>query len=224
MNLRNLFRFRYYRKLVCSFVLIGVLLVSMAVVCISIMFSRMTVKRVGEMSVSSVRQVADSLDTLLENCQNAADILMNERYFTSVAGSYTLDRLKEYALMSSIMKLKINYPYIRHMGIVNGRLDRYVGTRGVYFGCEDSIKEADLSQENHHYAIFSRNVREYENTEESRKAARAATFPAPTRGPSSWCPSAACQGFPGASWGSSPGAISSPSLWAHSGFSLLARV
>ena len=79
MNLRNLFRFRYYRKLVCSFVLIGVLLVSMAVVCISIMFSRMTVKRVGEMSVSSVRQVADSLDTLLENCQNAADILMNER-------------------------------------------------------------------------------------------------------------------------------------------------
>ena len=124
MNLRNLFRFRYYRKLVCSFVLIGVLLVSMAVVCISIMFSRMTVKRVGEMSVSSVRQVADSLDTLLENCQNAADILMNERYFTSVAGSYTLDRLKEYALMSSIMKLKINYPYIRHMGIVNGRLDR----------------------------------------------------------------------------------------------------
>ena len=169
MNLRNLFRFRYYRKLVCSFVLIGVLLVSMAVVCISIMFSRMTVKRVGEMSVSSVRQVADSLDTLLENCQNAADILMNERYFTSVAGSYTLDRLKEYALMSSIMKLKINYPYIRHMGIVNGRLDRYVGTRGVYFGCEDSIKEADLSQENQHYAIFARNVREYENTEESKK-------------------------------------------------------
>lgn len=169
MSLRNFFRYRYYRKLVCSFVLIGVLLISISVSCISILFSQLTGRRMGEMSVASVRETASSLDTLLSNCENAANMLMNEKYFYSVTTGYKVDRLKEYSIVKNIEKIQVSYPYIRYMGVINKDLDRYVGTRGVYWGCGEEVEMARAARGEKPYAVFTRTVRRYENTPEAPK-------------------------------------------------------
>lgn len=169
MSIRYFFRFRYYRKLVCSFVLIGVLLISICVGCLSLVFSQFMGNRMGEMAVASIRQTGNSLNQVLSNCQNAVNLLMNEGYFYSVTTSFSVDRLKEFKMLESIEHIQASYPYIRYMGVVNGNLNRYIGTRGVYSGCDDEIARAKNSQSERSYDIYLRTVRSYENTSESTK-------------------------------------------------------
>ena len=50
-----------------------------------------------------------------------------------------LGRFKDFQMLESIERIQASYPYVRYMGVVNSNLNRYVGTRGVYTGCDDEI-------------------------------------------------------------------------------------
>ncbi len=187
MSFRNMFRFRYYRKLVFSFVIIGILFISVFVIGFSSLFSHMTISKVGEASVANVKQTADSLDTVFGNCQNAINSLMNERDFYSVAYGQKLDRLKEYHLINSIKKIITHYPYIKYMGVINIAQNRYVGTRGIYWDCKNEMEEIRQKSGEPSRGLLSRQVREYENTEESQKVSVLTYFYSPYTVQSSGC-------------------------------------
>lgn len=169
MSIKNFFRFRYYRKLVCSFVLIGVLLISICIGSISLLFSRFMGDRMGEMATASIRQTSVAFSQILSECQNAVTILMNEGDFYSVTMGSSINRLKDFQMLESIERIQASYPYVRYMGVVNSNLNRYVGTRGVYTGCDDEIGKAQNLNGQRAYELYLRTVRTYENTQESAK-------------------------------------------------------
>jgi two-component system response regulator YesN len=169
MSIKNFFRFRYYRKLVCSFVLIGVLLISICIGSISLLFSRFMGDRMGEMATASIRQTSVAFSQILSECQNAVTLLMNEGDFYSVTMGSSINRLKDFQMLESIERIQASYPYVRYMGVVNSNLNRYVGTRGVYTGCDDEIGKAQNLNGQRAYELYLRTVRTYENTQESAK-------------------------------------------------------
>lgn len=169
MSIKNFFRFRYYRKLVCSFVLIGVLLISICIGSISLLFSRFMGDRMGEMATASIRQTSVAFSQILSECQNAVTLLMNEGDFYSVTMGSSINRLKDFQMLESIERIQASYPYVRYMGVVNSNLNRYVGTRGVYTGCDDEIGKAKNLNGQRAYELYLRTVRTYENTQESAK-------------------------------------------------------
>ena len=169
MSIKHFFRFRYYRKLVCSFVLIGVLLISICIGSISLLFSRFMGDRMGEMATASIRQTSVAFSQILSECQNAVTLLMNEGDFYSVTMGSSINRLKDFQMLESIERIQASYPYVRYMGVVNSNLNRYVGTRGVYTGCDDEIGKAQNLNGQRAYELYLRTVRTYENTQESAK-------------------------------------------------------
>lgn len=169
MSIKNFFRFRYYRKLVCSFVLIGVLLISICIGSISLLFSRFMGDRMGEMATASIRQTSVAFSQILSECQNAVTLLMNEGDFYSVTMGSSINRLKDFQMLESIERIQASYPYVRYMGVVNSNLNRYVGTCGVYTGCDDEIGKAQNLNGQRAYELYLRTVRTYENTQESAK-------------------------------------------------------
>lgn len=169
MSIKIFFRFRYYRKLVCSFVLIGVLLISICIGSISLLFSRFMGDRMGEMATASIRQTSVAFSQILSECQNAVTLLMNEGDFYSVTMGSSINRLKDFQMLESIERIQASYPYVRYMGVVNSNLNRYVGTRGVYTGCDDEIGKAQNLNGQRAYELYLRTVRTYENTQESAK-------------------------------------------------------
>ena len=125
--------------------------------------------RMGEMATASIRQTSVAFSQILSECQNAVTLLMNEGDFYSVTMGSSINRLKDFQMLESIERIQASYPYVRYMGVVNSNLNRYVGTRGVYTGCDDEIGKAQNLNGQRAYELYLRTVRTYENTQESAK-------------------------------------------------------
>ena len=125
--------------------------------------------RMGEMATASIRQTSVAFSQILSECQNAVTLLMNEGDFYSVTMGSSINRLKDFQMLESIERIQASYPYVRYMGVVNSNLNRYVGTRGVYTGCDDEIGKAKNLNGQRAYELYLRTVRTYENTQESAK-------------------------------------------------------
>lgn len=123
----------------------------------------------GEMATASIRQTSVAFSQILSECQNAVTLLMNEGDFYSVTMGSSINRLKDFQMLESIERIQASYPYVRYMGVVNSNLNRYVGTRGVYTGCDDEIGKAQNLNGQRAYELYLRTVRTYENTQESAK-------------------------------------------------------
>ena len=57
-------------------------------------------------------------------------------------------------MLESIERIQASYPYVRYMGVVNSNLNRYVGTRGVYTGCDDEIGKAQNLNGQRAYELY----------------------------------------------------------------------
>ncbi|NLG37649.1 MAG: hypothetical protein GX549_06500, partial [Clostridiales bacterium] len=129
----------------------------------------------AELAAAGIAEL-DTLKTGVEQVVSDAlissNMLLSERHCYAVMYGNGINRLKEAELVYSIRSIIALAQTRTYLGVINGKIGRYVGTRGVYIGIEPSIagRKKNLSFSSD---VFVRDVKT--GTSQSAETARVLT-------------------------------------------------
>lgn len=162
--LRMLLKYKYYRKTVFTFLLVGVLLFGMILAGLSGVSREVTIREAGASMEFAVEQVSDWLDQIFLDSLNLGAAIAGEGKFYEYMLAQERDAIVEYSVLQLLKEKATPYDEIRFIGIANAGLNRYIGTRGVYEGIEPDLMEKEFVG-NQAIHVYRRTVRSYENFE-----------------------------------------------------------
>lgn len=129
MRIPKHFRLKIYRRLAVTYFLIVFLMVAGATIVLYSIFSARSRDESIRVSIAMLTQAAHSVGNVYDQVRYVGDQLLSTPEVTSVLMARKVDHLKDYQAQLKIEILRDAYPFIDHIGIYDGLIDRYWNTR-----------------------------------------------------------------------------------------------
>lgn len=166
--MRKIKKFYLYRKIVLSFLLLNMISTLFVSGALYLIFRDTSQKEQAAYSLENLSQLDSSAERIYESLSPAINYILASGYASSFMERKDLGRLEEFRLLENLKVLQTANAQFGFIGVVNLNTDRYLGTRGVYTGLEDPIRQVRNKEEENGLFFFKRNVRKNENIEDSK--------------------------------------------------------
>ena len=166
--LRKIKKFYLYRKIVLSFLLLNMISTLFVSGALYLIFRDTSQKEQAAYSLENLSQLDSSAERIYESLSPAINYILASGYASSFMERKDLGRLEEFRLLENLKVLQTANAQFGFIGVANLNTDRYLGTRGVYTGLEDPIRQVRNKEEENGLFFFKRNVRKNENIEDSK--------------------------------------------------------
>ena len=164
----RLLRYKHYRKVVFSTALACLLFFGIALIGLLSVSMKVTAREAGAAMVNAKDQYTEWLNQLFLDSLNIGAIVTEDKDFVNYMKLEASEPLVEHDLLSMLKKAVNPYPNIRYVGVINGKIDKYVGTRGVYYDTSE-YNDKSFFPENKLIYAYIRTVKSYENLAESSR-------------------------------------------------------
>ena len=140
MRLFNkMWKYRVYRKLVLSYIII----VSVTIILISIslffMFSSNATKEINKISQNMLEQTSYSADVIHNQILLIGNQLLSDPKITEAMYSRKKNYVLEYHAILNLSYIQSIYPFINYISVYNGYTDKYLNTRGYTYETDYEI-------------------------------------------------------------------------------------
>ncbi len=129
MKIPKHFRLKIYRRLAVTYFLIIFLMVTGVTVVLYGLFAARSRDESIRVSVAMLTQAAHSAQNIFDQVRYVGDELLTTPEVMSVLMARQIDHYKDYQAALKIGILQNAYPFIDHIGIYDGTIDRYWNTR-----------------------------------------------------------------------------------------------
>lgn len=145
-----------FQKMFWSTLLLTSLMILIVSAVLFVFFSRSSLKEVGEISKSMLKQTSYAADIVRDQVHTVGNQLINERSVTNAMFNPKVDRVEEYTLNGLLARLQSVYTFIDYIGIYNEFTDRYINTKGLTIEDEKKLLDS-LQMENARFSsLFPR--------------------------------------------------------------------
>ncbi|MGZ9584328.1 AraC family transcriptional regulator [Paenibacillus marinisediminis] len=151
---RRLIRHSAYSRMFLSLALLTAAVTVVLCMSLFILFSKSTIKDVGEISESMLRQTSYAADIINDQVYEISNHLINNNSIRSVMFSKELDRIKEFEAVSVLRDIQSTYSFIHYIGIYNGITDRYVNNKGYSHSDDQEIIDIIKDSSNSPYIQY----------------------------------------------------------------------
>ncbi|TBL70303.1 helix-turn-helix domain-containing protein [Paenibacillus thalictri] len=150
-----------YRRLLISYLLLVSIMVFLIGSVLYFYFSSSTTKEISEMMQSMLTQTSTTADNTNNQVYYVSNQLLNDNNVNNMLLSTEQDDpIRDYKAYLTLKNINSVYPFLKYIGVYNGKIDHYINTLGLPYDSDKDILQAlKNGQVDRKFQMFSREVK-----------------------------------------------------------------